>query len=436
MKKGYRTTAAILTAALMMSAAAGCTKKTAVDGTSDPSASDSAQSPVESAGSELPGDIIDTVPTDFDIHDYTFDTVYGSQLPEYVERQYYFNGEEVPIAESNFYFVNAFLELTEYAAYGYYPVTEDNFLDLSAAIDYGDDEQGEFETYGDLFNQYSERMLASTCTICKLAREQGLELSQETLDAIDSMIAGLEENQAEPNGVTLDEYLKLYYGESCDAEAFRQVMINYYLADLFTTQYIDNYEFSDEQIAEYSYPLVRYALFSAPADTATEEDLEVAREYAEALVEEAAGDLDDFYNLGQAAFEAGTCAQCSDISVPVGRTVPAFEEWAWDEARTEGEIGVIYAPEYGYFAVGYLGVELDEDAVSQIAVGDLGDYVSSLIGTEGYFLSTDPDATPAPAATAASSEPSETEESSDPSESEAGETVADETGSEATEEAA
>ena len=413
MKKGYRTTAAILTAALMMSAAAGCTKKTAVDGTSDPSASDSAQSPVESAGSELPGDIIDTVPTDFDIHDYTFDTVYGSQLPEYVERQYYFNGEEVPIAESNFYFV-----------------------DLSAAIDYGDDEQGEFETYGDLFNQYSERMLASTCTICKLAREQGLELSQETLDAIDSMIAGLEENQAEPNGVTLDEYLKLYYGESCDAEAFRQVMINYYLADLFTTQYIDNYEFSDEQIAEYSYPLVRYALFSAPADTATEEDLEVAREYAEALVEEAAGDLDDFYNLGQAAFEAGTCAQCSDISVPVGRTVPAFEEWAWDEARTEGEIGVIYAPEYGYFAVGYLGVELDEDAVSQIAVGDLGDYVSSLIGTEGYFLSTDPDATPAPAATAASSEPSETNESSDPSESEAGETVADESGSEATEEAA
>ena len=193
---------------------------------------------------------------------------------------------------------------------------------------------------------------------------------------------------------------------------------------------------SDEQIAEYSYPLVRYALFSAPADTATEEDLEVAREYAEALVEEAAGDLDVFYNLGQAAFEAGTCAQCSDISVPVGRTVPAFEEWAWDEARTEGEIGVIYAPEYGYFAVGYLGVEPDEDAISQIAVGDLGDYVSSLIGTEGYFLSTDPDATPAPAATAASSEPSEAEESSDPSESEAGETVADESGSEATEEAA
>ena len=181
MKKGYRTTAAILTAALMMSAAAGCTKKTAVDGTSDPSASDSAQSPVESAGSELPGDIIDTVPTDFDIHDYTFDTVYGSQLPEYVERQYYFNGEEVPIAESNFYFVNAFLELTEYASYGYYPVTEDNFLDLSAAIDYGDDEQGEFETYGDLFNQYSERMLASTCTICKLAREQGLSIGDEFL---------------------------------------------------------------------------------------------------------------------------------------------------------------------------------------------------------------------------------------------------------------
>lgn len=385
--------AAVMALALAASSATACTKKTAVDGTEDPAQSSDVSGETSTPSDVDPSDTVET--TAFDINDYSFDTIYGSQLPEYLNVQYYFNGQEVPLAESNFYFINAYLELTEYAGYGYYPANEDGFLDLEAEIDYGEGEEGKYSTYSEFFVEYSERMLASTCAICKLANEKGLTLSTDTLDAIDSMIEELDVENAQPNGVTLDEYLALYYGDSCTAEAFRNVMIDYYLADLYTTQFMDEYQPDEETAAAYTYPVVRYALFSAPADTATEEDLDNARQMAEALVEAAGGDIDMLLTLGQASVDAGSCAQCSDISVPRGRTVQAFEDWAWDEARTDGELDVIYAEEYGYFAVGFVGNQLDQDSLSDMAVSALGDYVSSLLGTEGYVLSTDPNAEPA-----------------------------------------
>ncbi len=390
MKKRYKLAASVLTLSIVAGAACGCTKKSATDSSDTTGTSDSA---VTEASVSEPAALVSepAETTEFDIHDYSFDTIYGDQLPEYLNKQYYFNGEKVPIAESNFYFINAYLELSEYTAYGYYPATEDGFLDLTKNIEYGEGETGTYTTYSEFYTDYSERMLASTCIICKLAREQGLELSQETLDGIDGMLTELEEENAEPNGVTLDEYFQLYYGPECDTEAFRNVMIDYYLADLYTTTYMDNYEYTEEEIEQYTCPVIRYALFSAPLG-ASEEDLANAETMAQTLVDTAAGDIDDFYTLGQASAQEGACMQCSEISVPRGKTVSAFEDWAWDEARTEGELGVIYAEEYGYFAVGFVGMQLDEESASDIPVSALGDYVSSLLGTEGFVLSTDPDA--------------------------------------------
>ena len=40
----------------------------------------------------------------------TFEEVYGNQLMGYLNHQYYFDGEPVSLQESNFYFINAFLE--------------------------------------------------------------------------------------------------------------------------------------------------------------------------------------------------------------------------------------------------------------------------------------------------------------------------------------
>lgn len=59
----------------------------------------------------------------FDISKLSFDTMYGNQLPDFLNHEYMYNGEKIPVVESNYYFLLTFLQLSQYAAYGYYPAT-------------------------------------------------------------------------------------------------------------------------------------------------------------------------------------------------------------------------------------------------------------------------------------------------------------------------
>ena len=53
----------------------------------------------------------------------TFNELYGTQLSRYMNLQYYFDGKAVMKQEANFYFINAFSDLTAYAQMGYCPAT-------------------------------------------------------------------------------------------------------------------------------------------------------------------------------------------------------------------------------------------------------------------------------------------------------------------------
>ena len=61
----------------------------------------------------------------------TFEEVYGNQLMGYLNHQYYFNGEPVPMWESNYYFMETFNVLGESAGYNGAPLTTYGFVDLS-----------------------------------------------------------------------------------------------------------------------------------------------------------------------------------------------------------------------------------------------------------------------------------------------------------------
>ena len=79
--------------------------------------------------------------------------------------------------------------------------------------------------------------------------------------------------------------------------------------------------------------------------------------------------------------------------------VAKFEEWAYGANRKEGELDVIYAPEYGYFVVGYLGLkERDKDTLDQIALNDLSASLKDEIANGGHDFHTDEAYGPAPAA--------------------------------------
>ena len=326
----------------------------------------------------------------------SFEELYATQLTSYLDHQYYFDGEAIPTYETNFYFINSFLDLSGYAQMGYYPSTTLGYIDLSA--EYSGDE---YETYGDYFVAYAENSIESTYVLIARAKAEEVTLSDDTQQAIDDMFETMRTGKAANAGKTLDEYLQFYYGPGNDEANFRKVLENYYLADAYSAQYCDNYEFSDDVKFV---PYLRYALFYAP-DSAAQADKDKALEAANAM-KDACTSIDDLTGLAETALANGTVYDEGDIAVPKGQMVAKFEEWAYGEDRYEGELDVIYAPEYGYFVVGYLGLkEQSKDTLDQIALKELSQSILDEIDEDIHDFHTDDVYLPAPAAPTATPVP-------------------------------
>ena len=326
----------------------------------------------------------------------SFEELYATQLTSYLDHQYYFDGMTIPKTESNFYFINSFLDLSGYANMGYYPATTLGYIDLAA--EYSGDE---YATYGDYFVKYAENTLETTYILYTKATAEGVTLSQETKDAIDQMIENIKNEKAVPSGKNLDDYLQFYYGPGNDEATFRQNLDRYYLADAYSKTYCDNYQFTDE---ERNVPNIRYALFYAPetADQSAKDDALAAA----TAMKDSCSSIDDLSGLAQSAQEAGTVYDQGDIDVPRGRTVPKFEEWAYEEGRTNGELDVIYAPEYGYFVVGYIGLkEQSKDVLDQYALQQLTKELMEEVDNNVHDFYTNDVYLPAPAAPTATPVP-------------------------------
>lgn len=312
-----------------------------------------------------------------------FTEINGYQVGALLGRQYTFAGENIPLYISDFYIMNAFMDLSGYASAGYFPATEDGHLDLSAEYSYQEGQTGPYSTFADFLLDYAERNLATCYVLYTIASNEGFEVSDDVNTAIDNIIAGIENEYAPAREVTAEEYISMYYGDNLNEETLRSCLEFNMLQDEYINNYVENYELSDEDMEAISYPYVRYALFYAPAGS-DEESLSTAEANANTLFADCNGDIDAMAELADACVNAGTCMETGAISVPMGVMVPAFEAWAWDEARTEGELDVIFSQEYGYFVVGYLGVEVDTDGIRDYAYSTLNELVESTLNTEGY----------------------------------------------------
>ena len=327
-----------------------------------------------------------------------FEEIYGPQLYGYLNHKYYFDGQEIPTTETNFYFINSFIELSNYASYGYFPATTMGNIDLSAAFS-GE----EYSTYGDYYIEYAEYSVESTFILTARAQSEGIVLSDQTYADIDAMI---EKIKFETPDTPIDQYLQNFYGPGMDEATFRKTLERYYLADVYSQKYCENYNYSDE---DKYVPYVRYALFYAPEDS-EQSDKDAALQAATAM-KNACTKIDDLTPLAEAALENGTVYDQGDLPVPKGQMVPKFEEWSYGEDRQIGEIDIIYAPEYGYFVVGYLGLtEQDKSTLEQIPLKELSDAVYSEIEAKTHNFHTDdeykpsvaaPTPTPIPGSTAA-----------------------------------
>ena len=296
----------------------------------------------------------------------TFDSMYGNQLPKYLNRQYVFDGEKIPVAESNYYFLLTFMQLSQYANYGYLPATNNGRIDLTAA--YGQTGQ----TCGDYLEEQAEKYLHSTYIIMKRAKEAGMTLTDEDMKEIDNDVNTLYEQQAKPSGLTLDKVIKIYFGPQCDEQTYRQILANSQLAGKYQKKYVAEFNIPEDQRM---IPSITYALHYAPESTATADEKTKAKAAADEMLGKCKT-IDDLKKLGDEAKTSGVCKDAGTVPVQKGKMVPDFEAWAYEAARKEGEMAVIYAKEYGYFCVGYNGkVELDASEKQDMANKALSDDV-------------------------------------------------------------
>ena len=241
-----------------------------------------------------------------DVSKLSFDTVYGNQLPQYLNHEYTFNGEKIPLVESNYYFIMTFVQLCQYASYGYFPATADGYIDLSATFG------NKGETYADYFVEQSELYLQRICIYKARAIEAGLKLDDEDKKAVVN-------------------------------EAYRAILENAALASKYQQKYLAEYKVPEDQK---NIPNITYALFSAPAASASADD----KKKAEASAREMLGkckSIDDLKKLGADAKSSGVCRDAGTLPVQKGKMVPAFEKWAYGAERKEGEMDVIDSDEYG-----------------------------------------------------------------------------------------
>lgn len=343
--------ATIVTTALALSMVSGCNKNTKLtEAPSDATASSDASAGTSSTWEPQ-----------------TFDELYGNQLPNYLNHQYYFDGEAIPLTESNYYFINTFIELANAVSQGYYTPTTMGYLDLAAACPTGSG----YDTYGDYFVATAESKLAQACVVNARAKAEGISLSDEATKNIDEVLAALEQ-KATNSGKTYEEYLKFWYGPEMTAESFRAIYEREYLAGLYSQLYAQNYEPTYE---EKYYHNIRYAVFEAaeqPFDTNQEPATQAEKDAALAAATEVlnkCSSIDDLPTYAQEAVDLGLAKETNDIVVNKygQRMVPEFEAWAYDEKRQPGDMEIIYAVNYGYFVVGYLGHEEQSQSVIESA---------------------------------------------------------------------
>ncbi len=338
----------------------------------------------------------------FDISKLSFDTMYGNQVIDFLNHEYEYNGQKIPITESNYYFLLTFLQLSQYAAYGYYPATTAGYLDLAAT--YGEGE--EKKTYGDYFVQQAEDYLHSTYIFVERAKAAGMKLTDEDKKAIEDEINERKEQQAKPAGVSLEVILQLYFGPGFTEQAYRSLLENATLAGKYQEKYIKDYKIPEEQLMV---PNIRYALFYAPGATATADEKKKAETAANDMLK-SCKNAEDLKTKAEAAKKAGTVYDEGTLAVPKGKMVSAFEDWAYDASRKEGEMGIIYSQEYGYFCVAYMGkVKLAEEDQQSLASDALNTEIENEMKANKHNFHTDQKFGPAKAAPTAAPQETETQ---------------------------
>lgn len=332
---------------------------------SDSQSSDASSSSGSEASSSTAGTLL------------TMEDVYGKDMMSNFNKTYTIAGKNVSKSEYNFYYINAFTELSTYASYGYYPATAEGLIDLTANCDLLYPETG---TWNDYLNDYVEREIQKSYLIEGLANSENIVLSQEIIDSLDGNIDAIQQT-ADAAGLDVDAYIGQYFGQDMTLDQYQSIMYRYYLTGYYIDQYVINYDYSDQDVL---LPTVRHILIAAKSD-ADEATLAEARLKAEALLEEI-DTYDKMVVVGDRELRDGNSAESAEYTVSRGQMVPEFEDWCFAEGRVEGDKGIVQTT-YGFHVMYFVGnKEASEEQKKTIAQNVLGKLLTDKVESGEYEL--------------------------------------------------
>lgn len=365
---------AVLMAVMMMTGAllAGCDKK---------SSETSVSGSDVSSDTGLSIDFDPNAPTTVETaKKMSFENNYDQAAIEQMNKVVTIHGMTFTKLEYNYYYANEYTNI--YSIYmqspNSVPMTDAGFIDLSA-------EMTEGETLGDYLNDVVVSDLQGEVYLLEYAQKFNLELDDEINKKINEMIDATRET-AEGYGMTLDDYLKSYYGPDATEAGIREVLQRYELVNVAMKHYVENCKFAE---GEDQLPVVYHVLYTT-MDLATGKDLpedqqEEAKKKADALLA-AVKTLDDMKTKGEEGKTAGEVAEAAQYTVSRGQMVQEFEDWCFADHKV-GDTGIVKTI-YGYHVMYFVGTEqADEETKQSMAFDKLqeelqtafegGDYVPS-----------------------------------------------------------
>lgn len=227
------------------------------------------------------------------------------------------------------------------------------------------------QTWAEYFMDQTEEMLTQVFCFYNAARDEGMELSEESQLQVDAFVLSATE-AAQKASMTLEKYLSEYYGEGLTTELYREFISHRLLATQYCDEKLGATLYEDADFEAYyadnraSIDKVTFRVYTMtedylPADSSAVTETEVAAEvkkladaFAEGLtseqifmdraVEYAPEDEKDNYASAAATLAANISS--SDLAAST------MSEWLFDEARKEGDVSV-HATGSGAYTICY-----------------------------------------------------------------------------------
>lgn len=243
-------------------------------------------------------------------------------------------------------------------------------------------------SWRDYFLQTAERTLVQEKALRDYAAENGIELSQEELDAVEASFDGMEEYATSQGYASADNLFAANYGPGVNTDMVRAANRDSTLVSKAMTEYSDGLEFSQEEIDETyaayngEQDYFNYAYYYVLAETTevTGEDGETTSQVSDealAASEDTANAILEAYLSGEEEdyverLNAAVASQVEDASATQpgkvqGASLGSYKEWMMDSARKAGDATVSAdSSGSGYYVVVFLSRDNNDYNMAQV----------------------------------------------------------------------